>query len=97
MVKIRTHIYSQGIFQEVFFGDEILRNTLKIDMIRCCPILVDGLVEAVTDGSEYNVFTQINWCNKQYLTRIVDNVNLYSKIFDGKFRTFHTNNLDIVL
>ncbi len=88
MVKLRIHVFIQGIVQGVGFRYHLRRMALSNGVNGWVRNLPDGRVEAVLEGEEDSVRKVLAWCRRGPSSAKVDSVVFFEESYKGEFKTF---------
>jgi len=79
-VKVRAHVFFDGLVQGVFFGANTKRCADALSLTGWVRNMHDGRVEAVFEGEERAVSEAIDWCcTKQPYARVESKKVEYSQ------------------
>ena len=87
-MKLRAHIFIEGLVQGVFFRSEIQNQAKKHQVTGWVRNLSDGRVEAVFEGEEKDVKELVEFCKHGPIGAKVENVIAVWTSFTDEFGNF---------
>ncbi|MCF6149590.1 MAG: acylphosphatase [Candidatus Kuenenia sp.] len=88
MSNARAHVYIQGRVQGVFFRATAREKAVELGIHGWVKNCLDGRVEAVFEGKNDAIDKMINWCRRGPVGAVVDDVQIHTEKFSGKFDEF---------
>jgi len=85
---IARHLIITGRVQGVFFRLETQRAAERLGVKGWVRNLPDGAVEALLEGDRQAVEALIDWCRQGPPRARVDAVQVETRAFEGRFKTF---------
>jgi len=90
MMKVRAHVFVNGMVQGVFFRYETRRLAIRSGVCGWVRNLFDGRVEAVFEGEKEDVERLVEFCRRGPPGARVENVEVLWEDYKGEFEGFRT-------
>lgn len=87
-MKVRAHIYVEGLVQGVFFRAYVRSSAINEAVTGWARNLFDGRVEAVLEGEEASVKRVIQQCRIGPPSAVVKDVEVDWEEYTGEFKGF---------
>ncbi len=82
------HVFVTGRVQGVFFRQATRVTAIKNNVTGWIKNLDDGRVEVLIEGEDKSVDSVIEWCNYGPANSRVDNIQVNTEDYSGKFESF---------